>query len=797
MAPSVFSLLSQKFGGKKTPPSENYLALKIAKDSVAATFWEIESGKVQIGNVAVASVSQDSDKGLLNAVDEVISKVCVGVTPEPKKIIFGVSEDWISQGKLFPERLTQLRRMCRELDLSPMGFVAMNEAVENLLRESDGVPPTALLIGIDMDRIYVTLLKAGKNLGTFWEDYSSDLAQSLEKAIRKFTGVDFLPARMVIYDGRSDLEEIKQKIVAYPWTQKLSFLHFPKVEVIETTGAVKAVAAAGGTQLGGQLDLAGMDLIKEQEDTVEKFPVHEVQREIDEQNEEDAVESQKPHETMPHIDEELEPHEEETDLENENETEVESEPANLATFKQDAEFEEVDPSELGFKDEESDGDQVADKNYELEDLPVKENFDHPVKKTVGVSKITMPKINFALPKFNFKLPTPSSKQSFTNSSQEPSQNFKMKKPLVLISILLVAFCFVVGLLAYFLPSASVTVFVKPVAISKSLSLALQTGQAGSTTSAVISGKAVDAVLSQTKKGAATGKKLVGTRAKGTITIYNSNGAKNFPAGTTVASGGFKFTMDDSVSLASSSGLASQSTATVSVTANDIGDSYNLTAGSLFSIAGLPTSSYQGKNDSAFSGGSSHQATVVSKDDQLRLLATASAELESQAKGQLQAKLGVGETLLDKAITSKIDKKKFSKDVDSEADSLTLDLSVIYTGLVFDQKDAKVAFQDAVLDQIPQNYLMSLDNIDVTLSKVTQLKNGTYVLNFDFSGRALPVVDNQNVIKSAVGKGVTEFINSVKSNGIDHIEVLIKPSVFEKLGRMPFQQSKISLEVVSL
>ena len=59
---------------------------------------------------------------------------------------------------------------------------------------------------------------------------------------------------MIIYDGLSQLELLEKKITAYPWDQTTSFLHFPKVEVMTGEMVVKAVAIAGGTQMGGKIE---------------------------------------------------------------------------------------------------------------------------------------------------------------------------------------------------------------------------------------------------------------------------------------------------------------------------------------------------------------------------------------------------------------------------------------------------------------------------------------------------------------------------------------------------------------
>jgi len=760
--PSVLSSLVDKFSHGKKPLTENFLALKLGDNAVAATFWQIIDGKVEIGEVSLVPRTSTDEKHLLQIVDEAISKVSAGIKPEPQKIIFGVSEDWITEGKLHHEKLIELRKLCRQLDLSPMGFVAMNEAVENLLRVAEGVPPTALLVGVDKEKIFVTLLRAGKNMGTYVESMSEDLAASLEKAIRKFAGTDYLPSRIIVYDGRTDLEAVKQKIVAYPWTQRLPFLHFPKVEILETMGAVKAIAIAGGTQLGGRLDLAEVDWVKENESEA-PTPIVAVE---DEKAQQETTE-----EPVIHV------HDEPIVDPGQFEEKVTTDQEEISP-----ELEAVNPQELGFVTEEMEP--------TIQDLPDGRTRHHFAQNPVS-------KLNLANSFRSFFSKISSLKFIKRESGHLDGEQKKPLLPLigVAVALLLVVILSVVGL--YFLPKATVTVYVDQKQFNQTLDLVVSPSK-DSTSSATLVGKTIEVNLSTTKKGVASGKKLVGTKAKGSITIYNSASARTFPAGTVVTTNNLRFATDSDIDLASSSGLATPSTATISVTALDIGENYNITTGSLFTISNLPSTSYQGKNTAAFSGGSSHQATVVSKDDQTRLMASASAELESRAKEELKGKLATGETLLDKAITSKQDKKKFSREIDTEADSLTLDLSMIFTGLVFDENDAKSAFKNSVMGNIPSGYDLPLDKVASNLAKVNVRKDGAYVLTMDFHGNAQPLIDTFDLVKRISGKNLKQVEQIVKNiNGVNKFDVVLMPKFLEKFQMLPMRTDKIIIEVVTL
>ena len=103
---------------------------------------------------------------MLESADSAISKILDPQDEKTHKVIFGLNPEWIFEGKIVPEKLSFLQHLCKEIGLSPLGFVPVSEAIENFLKEAEGAPLTAVLIGVDKDKGWVTLYRAGKNQGT-------------------------------------------------------------------------------------------------------------------------------------------------------------------------------------------------------------------------------------------------------------------------------------------------------------------------------------------------------------------------------------------------------------------------------------------------------------------------------------------------------------------------------------------------------------------------------------------------------------------------------------------------------
>lgn len=683
MAMDLKSVLS-KVSGKTTESSrdgEQYLAVKISSSEVLATTWSVAAGAVSVGQIGKGAIEIEGFENLLKAADAAVSTALNGLELPLAKTIFGVAPDWIIDGKIVAEKLSLLKQLCQELDLRPLGYVLLGEAIESYLKEIEGAPLTAILVGIDGENGWVTLSRAGKNLGTFPMAEGEDVAKKIEGCLRQFTQIEVLPARMIIYDGRSDLKSLEEKIMAFPWAKQLPFLHFPKVEILSGESVVKAIAIAGGTQLGGRFDL------------------------------------------------------------NEDQPEVE----------------EVSAEEAGFVQMET--------KTETKEI----NFES-VKTPVQIPKINL---NFSsnIKNILFKL-----KEKF---SRFPKISEKKPSKIIFYIILgLILLGFGTGVFLYFVPKAKVFIHVTPQVFSKELE-------------ATISGQFVSVSEIGSKKGVVTGKKLVGEKAKGTVTIANPSTARTFAAGTVLTSAtGLKFVLASEVQMASGSGVLALATANAQVTAADIGEQYNLSSGSLFTIANF---SGQAKNEANFSGGSSHQAMVVAKIDQDRLLATLSAELTAKAKEELAAQITSGQTLLPNAITSTIAKKRFSHDIDAEAENVSLDLTMDFKGITVSKEELVQRFLDKFGTTITEGYKLDVAKAQPEIKTAKLDKNGNAVLLVKLEANLLPEIDTAVLIKEISGKNLTTVTGLIlKQTGVSRVEFDYK----FKFLPLPWKLENISVERVS-
>ena len=139
-----------------------------------------------------------------------------------------------------------------------------------------------------------------------------------------------------------------------------------------------------------------------------------------------------------------------------------------------------------------------------------------------------------------------------------------------------------------------------------------------------------------EKVTATGKKNVGEKATGTVSLKLTGCAQDevtIPSGTGVSNGGQTFITQTDISFNSvkignkcqNASFPSFTTGTVKVVAQNPGDQYNISGGRTFTVSGF--SNVAGTDSSAMTGGTNREVTVVSDQD----IETAKQKLNDKSK----------------------------------------------------------------------------------------------------------------------------------------------------------------------
>ena len=304
----------------------------------------------------------------------------------------------------------------------------------------------------------------------------------------------------------------------------------------------------------------------------------------------------------------------------------------------------------------------------------------------------------------------------------------------------------------------------------------------------------------------SGKLVIGAPAKGRITVGNFSivTTKKFPAGTTIKTVtgqnlGLEFTLDTEVSIpkASFSGLsiiAGQSG--VNATAKAIGNAGNAPASTEFQIASEALGTVKGVNDLAFAGGESKEVKAVSEEDRKKLKEDLLEKLENEAKDDLEEQLE-GSTVPEGGLKTEVISEKFDKAVGEESDELKLALEVKAIAKLFKEDDLKKLLIESIQSSIPEGLVVDEEKTSVEAELFeTEGEDDVEILG-KINAVLIPEINQEELKKNLSGKtfgSAAAYLQSL--NNVPEFEIEIKPAIFRLFKFMPFNSSRINIEIIT-
>jgi hypothetical protein len=702
-------------GGEKSEP-QKFLALVLTDEVVQAAVWHVVNEQTEI--VAVGTpVEWDGDTGttaeLVSAVDATISSAVEGLEAEPNGVILGISPGWTDAKGILGSKHDFIKTICRELELKPLGYVITTDSILSYLKMQEGTPTTSILIQVSRDELSLVLVRLGRVEGVETIGRSDDVVKDVIEGVARFKVADNLPSRIILFNSMHNLDDIIQNLLSIDWQAQFNFLHLPKVEALPKDVAIRSLAVAGGSEVAKSL---GFTVLSQGSDPKEKVDVVSAESVGFTSGDYDALPA----------------------------TEIES-------------FQPFDKNNVIIPVE---GEEAL---LPPEEIPTPK----PTRLKLSLPAFSLPKL--ALPKFKFALP----------------RYFHL--PLLFIGG---ALTLILGFLFWFiwiLPTAKVTIHLTPKTLTQDINLTLST-----TAAAVDQGSSVVpatlATTSQTgeKTVPTTGKKIIGDPAKGDVTIYNRTSLpKTFAKGSLVSANSLKFTLDADVTVASSSttidpatlsSTTTPGTASISVTASAIGTDSNLPGSTEFTVGNFGKDSYLAKNTVAFTGGTSQEIQVVSKDDQAGAVKALTTELLASLASQTGSNTpGIGTYLVNSS--AKVTSESDSAKVGEKAISFTTNLTVSASLLSYKTADVSTLVNSAIDQAIPSGFTRTTIPATVDLSASTVNDKGDTVTGAaKVSISLLPVFDQAALAQSLKGKSASTIapVLGARLPGYQSAEVQITP-----------------------
>jgi hypothetical protein len=273
-------------------------------------------------------------------------------------------------------------------------------------------------------------------------------------------------------------------------------------------------------------------------------------------------------------------------------------------------------------------------------------------------------------------------------SRSFAKNAKGSKYVILGVGILVVFGAAFIAYEFFFHKATVTVALESKEAENEVELQLAVSEAASKDLALMKHvKVVD--YSQEKN--TTGKREVGEKAKGEVVIHNfDNAERTIDRGTKITYKDLVLTLDSEAKVASSSGISSDGTkqsgkTKVSVTASEIGESYNVDKGTQFKVADLADSLFVAIADEKFTGGTKKEVKTVAKDDMDALVESAEKEAEKKSAQILKKEISQGEILIPALSEVTLSETTYSKELGEEAEKVKLNASAAVEYFTLDRE----------------------------------------------------------------------------------------------------------------
>lgn len=262
--------------GQKQEKKEVFASLLLDVEYVAAALWEMgDKGIPHIIAAGSESIAADTWEDRLNATDDALAGVeDKAGTTDYAKTVLGLPLTYLTEsGEITQEVRAHIKELTKELELKPIGFVSIHQALMYKLKKDEGVPPSVIFLGISHHDVSLSLYKVGALSGQKTLGYSGDIAIQVEELLKQFKDLEVLPARMLLYghDGK-DLEEVKSDLLKYPWTTRVNFLHFPKIEIVTPEEVVAAISLAGASELANEMKEETVEPVAAQAEEIEEKP---------------------------------------------------------------------------------------------------------------------------------------------------------------------------------------------------------------------------------------------------------------------------------------------------------------------------------------------------------------------------------------------------------------------------------------------------------------------------------------------------------------------------------------------
>lgn len=664
------------------------------------------------------------------------------------EVIFALDPGWLQNGDVVSTKKPFLQKLLKELALRPVGFVILSEA---LVQHSINHNPhfSAVLLLMNQGQITVTVATQGKIVSTQTVGRSSDIGADLREAFARYLqdkGEAHLPGKLICASFALTEEELvscQQKLLDTVWGDAVPFVQTPTIDVIKPELAI--------TIISQQVSQAVTAATQPSLESAQSLPVPEHPKA--------------------------------------------SAHANVTPSSDNFGFAPVAVQHAR---------DMQERAVEVTHQALPTSFGIPItqKMMEGTEEAEE---DGELAVEETESPASHKKSFFAKLLHVEGKHHYNPKVFMgvgfaagLTVLLVTGFIWL-----YYFSTVQIAYSLVPKPIAKEISLTLDPAATQpDPEKLIIPAQKVSVDVTQKSEGTTTGIKIVGEKAVGEVTILNkTESQKTFPAGTVVAQDKLQFVTDKEVTVAAAVTKEefNQKTTTygeskVSVTAYLIGVEGNIEKDIELSVANFDKTSYAAKTTALFTGGTSREIRVVSKEDRELLLSEAKKALLAEAAKQLEEKSVDGLYILptnELGITKAI----YSAELEAASEDLNLTLTGTVTALAYKASDLVPIAQAILSDQVPSGYSLSKDDPEILSAPAPTSRDAKAVtLQANVTSMAVPLVDTRALKTELAGMPVSDALENLQGKKVlSNVKLSFSPALAQKIvGHLPSSTERISI-----
>lgn len=354
---------------------------------------------------------------------------------------------------------------------------------------------------------------------------------------------------------------------------------------------------------------------------------------------------------------------------------------------------------------------------------------------------------------------------------------------VLIGIIILLLLAGSGTVLAVVPKATVTVSVPAEKLSKKVDAILDMSLESSNAQK-IAGITHEQTIEQTGSANATGKKQVGDKAKGVVTVSNSWSSDNITIAKDVVLTStdkkLQFRVNavtsiPGVTISKKNGqlVETPGKADVSVVADQPGDQYNL-GPTTFSIAGY-TSDVSGASSKTFSGGTNRELTIVTDKDIENAKVDASSKMQNSAKELLVSQISADEVLIDQKVS---DVTYSDPDHKNGEEAASVSIKATGKAVVYTAKNADIeAYLTSVFREgLSESKSAVLPSVNIIRWSVKEGKNNTLNLSSEVEAQIIAKFDS-GALKKQLRMKKSNYVIEKLTRDLEakSVEVSINPA----------------------